>query len=259
MLRNWWNGSCTFILLLAMIIPLSSILRPITTPNLTDPRKHGTYRPTLMSLVKQNPADLVKATTQEAYTSYATSTDALKALKILTKLRGIGPATASLLLSVYQPGTVPFFSDEVFRWTHWDEQGKTGWGRSIKYCVKEYGEVIARVERVRERLGVRAVDVERVAYVLGKEGLDVDAEIEGEREDDGVGGRVSEKIAGENVEESSAENKGNVSEAAAAAIGNGEDKEEERGPKAAKKGAKRKAQDAKIPAEGTRKSTRRKL
>lgn len=81
-----------------------------------------------MGLVKSNPADVVKSTTQEAFASLTDSKDVMKAVKIMTKLRGIGPATASLLLSVFQPDTVPFFSDEVFRWTHWDEKGKTGWG-----------------------------------------------------------------------------------------------------------------------------------
>lgn len=160
---------------------------------LTKGRKHGTYRPALMTLVKSNPADLIKSTTQEAFASLRNEEDVMKALKILTRLRGIGPATASLLLSVCSPDEVPFFSDELFRWTHWDTShvhgagqarattqtsspGKTdfGWQRSIKYNVTEYKEILASVEAVRKRLGVKAVDAEKVAYLLGKEKVDLD-------------------------------------------------------------------------------------
>jgi hypothetical protein len=47
--------------------------------------------------------------------------------------------------------------------------GGKGWNRTIKYNKKEYGEFIRRVQGVIERLGVRAVDVERVGWVLGRE------------------------------------------------------------------------------------------
>ncbi|KAL9113978.1 MAG: hypothetical protein Q9187_007551, partial [Circinaria calcarea] len=98
--------------------------------------------------------------------SYAT------ALKELAKLKGIGPATASLLLSVYDEENVPFFSDELFRWVCWDEQA--GWKRKIKYDMKEYGMLWEGVERLREKLGskVKAVDLEKVAYVCGRLGAD---------------------------------------------------------------------------------------
>lgn len=255
-------------------------------------RKHGTYRPALMGLVKQNPADLVKSTTQEAFASFAESKDAMTALKILTRLRGIGPATASLLLSVYQPDTVPFFSDELFRWTHWDGTGKTGWGRSIKYNVTEYKEILAIVEQLRKRLDVAAVDVEKVAYVLGKEGVDVEV-------NEGNGEEVEDDIVGKKIKENT-EKESKISEAAAEAASNmdsektkedflnGSFKERDKRQKAAnkkteerdeedgavmgkekhpeeetlkdteKKGTKRKARDEKVPAEGTRRSTRRK-
>lgn len=101
--------------------------------------------------------------------------DAVQAgVKLLASLKGIGPATASLLLAVFAPESVPFFSDELFRWVMWEESGKPdGWKRVIKYNLKEYAEVFGRVQELRRRLGVRAVDAERVAWVLGKEGVDV--------------------------------------------------------------------------------------
>ena len=80
----------------------------------------------------------------------------------MTALKGVGPATASLFLAVAEP-RVPFFSDEVFRWTVGD------WGRGIKYSPGEYGELIGRVRAVADRLGVEVGEVECVAWVLGKE------------------------------------------------------------------------------------------
>ncbi|KAJ4344197.1 hypothetical protein N0V95_006275 [Ascochyta clinopodiicola] len=157
--------------------------------------KHGTYRPSLLSLVKSNPAPLIKSTTHSAFGSLAHDNDALTALKLLTALRGIGPATASLLLSVFQPAGVPFFSDELFRWVCW---GKEGWGRRIKYNIAEYKELLRGVERICGRLGVAAVEVERVAYVLGKEGVDVDVDVDvGDEERD-------EKVEDEDEDEDAA-------------------------------------------------------
>lgn len=77
-----------------------------------------------------------------------------------------------MLLSVYDEENVPFFSDELFRWVCWDEQA--GWKRKIKYDMKEYGMLWEGVERLREKLGrkVKAVDLEKVAYVCGRLGAD---------------------------------------------------------------------------------------
>jgi len=100
----------------------------------------------------------------------------LPALNKLTVLKGIGPASASLLLSVGCPGSVAFFSDEAFRWImtgadYSNNAGGKGWNRNIKYDKKEYGEFIRHVREVTERLGggVKALDVENVGWVLGKE------------------------------------------------------------------------------------------
>jgi hypothetical protein len=167
-------------------------------------RKHGTFRPKLLQLVQSNTAPAIESTTREAFTKLRRTHDAggavadadgspaaaLDAIKVLTQLKGIGPATASLLLSVAAPASVPFFSDELFRWVMWGEGGKPGgWKTGIKYNVKEYREVVERVGLLRKRLGVRAVDAEKVAWVLGKEGVDVGfVDVEGEegRDEEGV-------------------------------------------------------------------------
>ncbi|CBX92140.1 predicted protein [Plenodomus lingam JN3] len=124
--------------------------------------------------------------------------DVQAGLKLLTQLRGVGPATASLLLSVLRPADVPFFSDELFRWCVWGEaDGEAGWRRGIKYTAKEYGVVVEKVGELRRRLGVQrvqAVHVEKVAWVLGKERVDVGGGVGEEGGDDGFGG---EELAGE--------------------------------------------------------------
>jgi hypothetical protein len=233
-------------------------------------RKHGTFRPTLMNLVKQNSADTVKETTHSAFTE----PDILKSLKTLTSLRGIGPATASLLLSVHQPDTVPFFSDELFRWTQWDVEDKKGegkgWGRKIKYNVGEYKEVLKSVGELRERLGVRAVDAEKVAYVLGKEMADVVGSNNREgKAEDVTDVEVEEKVKGGDAQEKSAKR---VQEALAEIRGEKargvNDSEAERKTKlkrpekmaddGKKTGTKRKAKEETVHTEATRRSTRRK-
>jgi hypothetical protein len=184
-------------------------------------RKHGTFRPSLLSLVQSNSSSTIESTTRNAFSSLSPSSP-LPALKVLTQLRGIGPATASLLLSVAASDEVPFFSDELFRWCVGD------WKRGIKYSVKEYASLVEKVAELRGRLEVRAVDVERVAWVLGKEGMRLIADEEAK-------------------EDKAVEKKG------------GEDKMvDDREEKTVKPAAKKRKADAKLPTEGTRKSTRTK-
>lgn len=96
-------------------------------------------------------------------------------LTILSKLRGIGPATAALLLSTSDPKSLPFFSDELFRWAFWEDKTGARWDRKIKYSVKEYRELKAKVDELRDRIGREAIQVEKVAYVLGKRETDLGA------------------------------------------------------------------------------------
>lgn len=91
------------------------------------------------------------------------------AIKTLSSLRGIGPATASLMLSAAYPTTAPFFSDELFRWTFYESGKGNGWDRRIKYTAKEYADLYEKVHELVDRLSISAVDAEKVAYVLGKD------------------------------------------------------------------------------------------
>ena len=168
-----------------------------TNPAFLSNRKHGTYRPTLAALVASNPPSAILTSTRTAFTTYSTNPDTsgnTKALNALTTLKGVGPATASLLLSCYDPTHIPFFSDELYRYLHWEEgsRGK-GWDRKIGYTLKEYRALCDRLQILRLRLEhesgeeVKAVDIEKMAYALAKseqqaEGL---GEPKGEGEGDG--------------------------------------------------------------------------
>lgn len=127
-------------------------------------RRHGKFRPTLMSLVASNSPETAKDTVRDALTVYKEGGDVDQAVQVLTKLRGIGPATASLLLTVHDPTRVIFFSDEAFYWLCCN-----GKKLPIKYNAKEYRQLRVSAEELAERLGVSATDVEKVSYVLMKQ------------------------------------------------------------------------------------------
>ena len=127
-----------------------------------------------MQLVSSNDPDDVVHITSEAFKAYGGSEEEHKIpISKLCSLAGIGPASASLLLSMYEPGTVPFFSDECFRWIMYAEGKGKGWDRPIKYDAKTYDLYYVLVQALRKRLGdgpqVLAVDVEKVGFILGKE------------------------------------------------------------------------------------------
>jgi len=120
-----------------------------------------------MKLVSSNEPGFVKDTIHKAVTHYRNKSDVSGALNILTQLKGIGPATASLLLAVHDPKHVVFFADEAFYWLCCD-----GSKAPIKYNAKEYGELNKRALSLTKRLGVKAVDIERVAFVLMRQPRD---------------------------------------------------------------------------------------
>ena len=56
--------------------------------------------------------DIIRSTT-EAFSSCEAESLNILALKSAIKLKGVGPATASAILSAYQPQYYPFMSDEA--------------------------------------------------------------------------------------------------------------------------------------------------
>lgn len=101
-------------------------------------------------------------------------------MKVLNELKGIGPATSSLLLSLHDPSSAPFFSDEFFRYVLWNSAGSPGgWNRKLKYDMKELTLFYRETEQLSKRLRqdgdktFHCIDVEKAAFVLGKEKLDL--------------------------------------------------------------------------------------
>ena len=79
-------------------------------------------------------------------------------------MKGIGPATASLILALHDPEKVIFFSDEAYRWLCAD-----GEKASPRYTVKEFDDLHAKSKALIAKLKVSPIDIEKVAYVIIKE------------------------------------------------------------------------------------------
>ena len=88
--------------------------------------KRGKYRPSLLKYIENLSNDNIICVTKEAFLLYDDNfIDSLKdnnnniqvlkeIMKILCQLRGIGPATASLILNLYDQGEyIPFMGDEA--------------------------------------------------------------------------------------------------------------------------------------------------
>ncbi|KAI2638493.1 hypothetical protein GGS21DRAFT_443059 [Xylaria nigripes] len=127
--------------------------------------RHGKFRPSLMKLVSSNDGLVVEKTIQKTMEKYWSDRDVTKAMDAIAELKGIGPATASLLLSVHDPKRVIFLSDEAFWWVCCN-----GRKSPIKYNAKEYQQLDALVGEMTKRLQVGATDIEKVAYVVMKDG-----------------------------------------------------------------------------------------
>lgn len=125
-------------------------------------------------MVRKNDASVVEKQTSSAFeklesapSSSGPPTPTLTAaLDIVCKLNGIGPATGTLILNIFDPKHVPFFQDEMFLWFFPDLKGA-----KLKYTQKEYLQLYDAVGPVLEKLGVHAVELEKVAYVLSHKNL----------------------------------------------------------------------------------------
>ncbi|KAG7695107.1 hypothetical protein KL932_001578 [Ogataea haglerorum] len=117
----------------------------------------GKFRPTLSKLIQSNDPDKVREYSEQAFKvmiDYCDSSNdddnefttiVRKSIDLVCQLRGVGPATSTLILSLAGPALrnspdaslrdTPFFSDEVFDILN-PEYGK------IKYSTKEYFELV---------------------------------------------------------------------------------------------------------------------
>jgi hypothetical protein len=163
---------------------------------------HGQHRPFLPGMVKKNEPELVKEVTSSAF-SLQVGADyggdgipaALdKALREAAQLHGIGPATATLVCSIYDPSNVCFFEDELVAWLCPD-LGK------LKYTWGEYKAVFAEVGKIRAKLGsdCKAVDVEKVGYVIGHvhllDGKQREGLMEGDQEEGEAGEDAGKELS----------------------------------------------------------------
>lgn len=165
-------------------------------------------------MIRSNSESLVRDATGKAFkalTTHHTSKEGgeekekfpSEALDILTKaLRGVGVATASLVLSLASTADVPFYSDDVYLWGCMEEVPSSTSGSdsgegeaqaeaeaeaadrvkrgvykrlngelNVKYTMKEYRELWEGVNKLKERLegkekGVSGLEVEKVALVV---------------------------------------------------------------------------------------------
>lgn len=144
----------------------------------------GKFRPALPKLIRDNTENTVENVTREgfeAFIKYALTISswndidvshycaALRSsLKKLTELRGVGSATASLLLSLLAevtPLAPAFFSDEAFMYF---VQEPLHPGQSIKYNIKEYvDEYIPLLISVARKFQITSLnELERGAWAL---------------------------------------------------------------------------------------------
>lgn len=142
---------------------------------------HGISRPFLPSMIQKNSEAEVQQHTAHASTLLSNLKDSSNrykavgaALDEVCKLKGVGPATGTLVLSIYDPRHVPFFADEVFAWVV-DRGGNEGWSDQrfevknlkLKYDRKEYAALWEGVSKVVKGVGeVTAQEIEKTAYVL---------------------------------------------------------------------------------------------
>jgi hypothetical protein len=125
-------------------------------------------------MVRKNDVSSIKDITTSAFSLLDNSSSPspakiLEASKTLCELKGIGPATSSLLLSIHSPEHVPFFQDESYAWLVSDDWKDKG--GKLKYSVKEYEILLEAVAELNGRFGFGCVDIERIAYVLGHWGM----------------------------------------------------------------------------------------
>lgn len=133
-----------------------------------------------MKLVESNPHQLVQDTISNAMRKYLEGHCkipmragirypnrvfcATRSVKMLCDLRGIGPATASLLVAAHRPMETIFFSDEAYAWL----AGGSSYNPPSKYNQKEYEELAEAnwklLQRLPEKYG--AQQIEQVAYVI---------------------------------------------------------------------------------------------
>jgi hypothetical protein len=79
-------------------------------------------------------------------------------------LKGIGPATGSLILAIHDPQNVIYFSDELFRWLLHDGKRVTP-----KYTAAEFDDLFAKSKVFMAQINCTPIELEQVAFTIIKE------------------------------------------------------------------------------------------
>lgn len=120
----------------------------------------------MRKLVSSNSNIKLVTATKSAFEHYARNEhDISGTLEMLSKpLKGIGPAAASLLLSIHDPQNVVYFSDELYKFLC-----NNGKKITLKYSFKEYKNLYKEAEDFRKKIKCTPIELEKAAYVLIKE------------------------------------------------------------------------------------------
>lgn len=153
----------------------------ITHEELSDLMKwklgRGKFRPRLQQLAESNSPESVVDASKAAFEKLGSGFGALKAaLDALCVLKGIGPATASLILSLFSPDIAPFMSDEAVL-------ALSSSAAKIDYTANRYLQYANEVKALRTKLNkqtsaaskseaLSAVDIERALWIRALVGVD---------------------------------------------------------------------------------------
>lgn len=150
-----WSGRCKLYPASCLTLRFTSLQSMNDQTNFSI-SKHGIYRPMLMGMIKGNQPNTVLTSTSKAIKTLPTvSTTSLEesfpneSINTLNTLRGVGPATSSLILSIATGSgpvsqQVPFYSDDVYIWL----------------CRNEYPDSVATREMV-EEISTRELGTEK--------------------------------------------------------------------------------------------------
>ncbi|GAA5991011.1 hypothetical protein JCM10908_006498 [Rhodotorula pacifica] len=94
----------------------------------------GKWRPRLQDMVATNSSSDLRA----AFSDASVNSDHEAALKDLSKLKAVGPATASAILALWYPESEPFMSDEGIDYAAALEEGEKGKKTKREYTVKAW-------------------------------------------------------------------------------------------------------------------------
>ncbi|KFK38583.1 hypothetical protein AALP_AA3G132600 [Arabis alpina] len=117
----------------------------------------GKWRPRLLDFVSSLEDSVVKSASEKAFKSLP---DISKAVKELTVLKGVGPATASAVLAAYAPDIAPFMSDEAM---------EVALGNSKDYTLKQYLLFVTKLQEKSKELKLKGEwdgpsDIERALW-----------------------------------------------------------------------------------------------